>query len=164
MIDFSWPRGAQRQARRTPLLLSIDGTDRRRRTLDRFIDPAMQAASTILRNLSPSTCLLIDSISKQGTTTTPVLWPLFHDNLVSWYHKGKTSLEFIEARNDGVLGCGGISWTRMQTICTSLQTDNHASTPSLNFYNPDAVPDAQPTVSKHRRQILLSVVITRISF
>jgi len=107
---------------------------------------------------------LIDSISKQGTTTTPVLWPLFHDNLVSRYHKGKTSLEFNEARNDGVLGCGGISWTRMQTICTSLQTDNHASTPSLNFYNPDAVPDAQPTVSKHRRQILLSAVITRISF
>jgi len=99
VIDFSWPRGAQQQARRTPLLLSIDGTDRQtdRRTLDRFIDPAKQAASTILKNLSPSTCLLIDGISKQGTTTTPVLWPLFHDNLVSRYHKGKTSLEFNEA-------------------------------------------------------------------
>ena len=28
-IDISWQRGAQQQTRRTPLLLSIDGTDRR---------------------------------------------------------------------------------------------------------------------------------------
>jgi len=34
----------------------------------------------------------------------------------------------------------------MQTISTSLQTDNHNNTPSLNFYRPDALPDAQPTV------------------
>jgi len=31
----------------------------------------------------------------------------------------------------------------MQIICTSLQTDNHASTLSLNFYRSDALPDAQ---------------------
>jgi len=35
----------------------------------------------------------------------------------------------------------------MQITCTSLQTDNHASTSSLNFYRPDALPDAQLTVS-----------------
>jgi len=29
-----------------------------------------------------------------------------------------------------------------------LQTDNHTKTPSLNFYRPDALPDAQSTVSK----------------
>jgi len=28
-----------------------------------------------------------------------------------------------------------------------LQTDNHDSTSSLNFYRPDALPDAQPTVA-----------------
>jgi len=39
----------------------------------------------------------------------------------------------------------------MQIICTTLQTDNHASTSSLNFYGPDALPDAQPKVSKHGR-------------
>ena len=38
---------------------------------------------------------------------------------------------------------------RMQTICTSHQTDNHTNTSSLNFYWPDALSDAQPTVSKH---------------
>jgi len=37
-----------------------------------------------------------------------------------------------------------------QIICTSLQTDNHASTPLLNFfYRPDTFPDAQLTASKH---------------
>jgi len=34
-------------------------------------------------------------------------------------------------------------------VDTSLQTDNHASTPPLSFYRPDALPAAQPTVSKH---------------
>jgi len=33
-------------------------------------------------------------------------------------------------------------------ICTSPQTDNHASTPSLSVYRPDALPDAQPTGSR----------------
>jgi len=35
----------------------------------------------------------------------------------------------------------------MQIICTLLQTANNASTTSLSFYRPDAVPDVQPTVS-----------------
>jgi len=37
-------------------------------------------------------------------------------------------------------------------VCTSNQTDNHASTPPLWFYRPDALPAAQPTASKHWRQ------------
>jgi len=41
----------------------------------------------------------------------------------------------------------------MQIICTSLQTDNHASTSPLSFYRPDALPAAQPTTSKHWRHI-----------
>jgi len=37
-------------------------------------------------------------------------------------------------------------------VCTSLQTDNHASTPPLSFfYRPDALTAAQPTASKHWR-------------
>jgi len=40
----------------------------------------------------------------------------------------------------------------MQMLHTLLQTDNHTSTSSLNFYRPDALRDAQPTVSQHRRQ------------
>jgi len=37
----------------------------------------------------------------------------------------------------------------MQTICTSLQTDNHTNTSSLNFYKLDALSDTEPTMSKH---------------
>ena len=49
---------------------------------------------------------------------------------VSRYLKGKTNLDFTEARDS--------EWQwhqlgRMQ-VCTSLQTDNHASTPPLRFF------------------------------
>jgi len=82
------------------------------------------------------------------TTTHDTLNGLFYrTTCASRYQKSKTSLILNEARDDGVLGCSGISWT----ICTSLQTDNHINTPSLNFYRPDALPDAQSTVSKHCR-------------
>jgi len=30
---------------------------------------------------------------------------------VSQYQKGKTSLDLNEAKNDGLFGCSGISWT-----------------------------------------------------
>jgi len=40
----------------------------------------------------------------------------------------------------------------MEIICTLLQTDNHASTSPLSFYMTDALPAAQPTVSKHWSQ------------
>jgi len=68
---------------------------------------------------------------------------------VSRYQKGKTSLDLNEARDDGVLGWQWRQLDHMQTICTSLQTDNHTNTLSVNFYRPDALPDAHPTVSKH---------------
>ena len=68
---------------------------------------------------------------------------------VSRYQKNKTSLDLNEARDDGVWGQQWHQLDHMQTICTSLQTDNHTNTPSLNFYRTDALPDAQRTVSKH---------------
>jgi len=34
-------------------------------------------------------------------------------------------------------------------VCTLLQKDNHASTPPLSFYRPDALPGTEPTPSKH---------------
>jgi len=64
---------------------------------------------------------------------------------MSQYQKGKTNLDFTEARDSEwqwhQLGC-------MQ-IYTLLETDNHASTTPLSFYRPDALPAAQPTASKH---------------
>ena len=68
---------------------------------------------------------------------------------VSRYEKGKTSLDLNETTDDGVLGWQWHQLDHTGTICTSLQTDNHTNTSSLNFYRPDAFPDTQPTVSKH---------------
>jgi len=68
---------------------------------------------------------------------------------VSRYQKGKTGLDLNEARDNGVLGWQWHQLDHTQTICTSLKTDSHTNTSSVNFYRPDALPDAQPTVSEH---------------
>ena len=62
----------------------------------------------------------------------------------SRYHKGKTSLDLNEARDDRVFGWQWHQLDHMQTIC---QTDNDSSTSSLNFYSPVALPNAQPCQS-----------------
>jgi len=48
---------------------------------------------------------------------------------VSWHQKGKTNLDFTEARDSEW------QWHQLghMQICTLLQTDNHASTPPLSF-------------------------------
>jgi len=79
------------------------------------------------------------------------LWPRWA-TWVSQYQKGETSRDFIEARDVGVLGWQWHQLDHMQTICTLLLTDSYTNT-SFNFYGLDALPDAQTTVSKHRRQI-----------
>jgi len=61
---------------------------------------------------------------------------------VSQYQKGKTNQDFTEARDS--------EWQwhqlgRMQA-CTSLQTDNHASTPPLSF-SQAGCPSCHPTNS-----------------
>ena len=61
---------------------------------------------------------------------------------VSRYQKGKTNLDFTEA--------GDSEWQwhplgHMQ-VCTSLQTDNHASTPPLSFLQAGC-PSCRPTNS-----------------
>jgi len=48
---------------------------------------------------------------------------------VSRYQKGKTNLDFTEARDSEW------QWHQLghMQVCTLLQTDNHASTPPLSF-------------------------------
>jgi len=68
---------------------------------------------------------------------------------VNWYQKGKTSLDLNEARDEVVLGSCGISWTICkQSAPRSIQITTPVPRHSI-FYRPDALPDAQPTVSKH---------------
>jgi len=61
---------------------------------------------------------------------------------VSRYQKGKTNLDFTEARDS--------EWQRHQLgdtqVCTSLQTDNQASTTPLKFFT-GRMPSCRPTNS-----------------
>jgi len=65
---------------------------------------------------------------------------------VGQYPKGKTNLDFTEVRDSEW------QWHQLGYMqgCTSLQTDNHASTPPLSF-SQAGCPScrAQPTASKH---------------
>jgi len=71
--------------------------------------------------------------------------PLSGTTRVSRYQKGKTNLDFTEAR------VSEWQWHQLghMQVCTALQTDSHASTHHSVFYRPDALPAAQPTASKH---------------
>jgi len=82
---------------------------------------------------------------KTHTHTHPFNGPLSGTTGVSRYQKGTTNLDFTEARDSEW------QWHKLghMQICTLLQTDNHASTPPLSFYRPDALSAAQPTASKH---------------
>jgi len=86
------------------------------------------------------------------TQTHPFNGPFFRTTRVSRYQKGKTNLDFTEARDSEW------QWHQLghMQVCillqTDNQTDNHASTPPLKFfYRPDALLVAQPTASKHWR-------------
>jgi len=62
-------------------------------------------------------------------THTPINGPLSGTTRVSQYQKGKTNLDFTEARDSERQS---YQLGHMQD-CTSLQTDNHASIPPLSF-------------------------------
>jgi len=68
--------------------------------------------------------------------------PLSGTTRVSRYQKGKTNLDFTEARDS--------EWQWHQLghtqVCTSLQTDNHASTAPLSFLQAGC-PSCHPTNS-----------------
>ena len=68
--------------------------------------------------------------------------PLSRTTRVSRYQKGKTNLDFTVARDSE---CQWHQLGHMQ-VCTSLQTDNHASTRPLSFLQ-TRCPSCHPTNS-----------------
>ena len=76
-------------------------------------------------------------ITHTHTHTHPFNGPFSGTTRVSQYQKGKTNLDFTEARDSEW------QWHQLghMQVCTLLQTDNHA--------RPDALPAVQPTASKH---------------
>ena len=75
------------------------------------------------RSYYPHTGLVVLIIYHTTTYTHPFNGPLSRTTRVSRYQKGKTNLDFTEARDS--------EWQWNQLGCTSLQTDNHTSTPPL---------------------------------
>jgi len=74
--------------------------------------------------------------------THPFNGPLSRTTQVSRYQKGKTSLDFTEARDSER------QWHQQgnMQVCTSLQTNNHASTQPLSFLQAGC-PSCRPTNS-----------------
>ena len=92
--------------------------------------------------------------STEGTSTayTSIYWsstyihtfngPFSRTTQVSRYQKGKTNLDFTEATDSEW------QWHQLghMQVCTSLQTENHASTPPLSFLQAGC-PSCRPTNS-----------------
>jgi len=73
-----------------------------------------------------------------------------------FYWNGTTNVDFTEARDSEW------QWHQLghMQVCTSIQTDKHASTSPLSFYRPDALPANQPTASMHGRLKQIKTVQT----
>jgi len=110
------------------------------------LQPRPSAASRPTASRSDAACSLhtaaIPAHTHTHTHTHTFNGPLSRTTRVSQYQKGKTNLDFTGARDSErqwhQLG-------RMQ-VCTSLQTDNHASTPALSFLQAGC-PSCRPTNS-----------------
>ena len=71
--------------------------------------------------------------------------PLSRTTRVSYYQKGKTSLDLLEQE---IVSGSGISWA----ICKSAPRPRHITMPAPHhsvFGRLDALPTTQPMVSKH---------------
>jgi len=72
---------------------------------------------------------------------------------VSRYEKGKTNLDFNGARDSEW------HWHQLghMQVCTSLQTDNHASTPPLSFFT-GRVPFLPPNQQRQSTEGIIPVL------
>ena len=81
----------------------------------------------------------------------PFNGPFSGTTQVSRYQKGKTNMDFSEARDSEW------QWHQLghMQVCTSLQTDNHASTPPLSFLQAGC-PSCGPTNSVKALKALIT--------
>jgi len=88
----------------------------------------------------------VKSVKIPYTCTHPLNGPFSGTTRVSWYQKGKTNLDFTEARDSEW------QWHINWAIGKSAPCSRQITTPAPHhavFYRPDALPAAQPTASKH---------------
>ena len=89
----------------------------------------MKAIQQLIRVCFSNTCT--HTLTRVCFRLSVIITALFlGTNQVSQYQKGKTNLDFTEARDSEW------QWHQLghMQVCTSLQTDNHASTPPLSFF------------------------------
>ena len=80
--------------------------------------------------------------------------PLSRTTRVGRYQKGKTNLDFTEARDSE---CQWHQLGHMQ-VCISLQTDNHANIPPLSFLQAGC-PSCRPTNSVKALKAMCTLII-----
>ena len=100
------------------------------------LDPPTNAAT------GPSPAQRRAATSHTHTHTHPFNGPLSGTTRVSQCQKGEANLDFSEARDSEW------QWHQLghMQVCTSLQTDNHTSTPPLSFLQAGC-PSCRPTNS-----------------
>ena len=101
-------------------------------------------------------CHLIHRVTHTHKHTHPFNGPLSVTTRVGRYQKGKTKLDFTEARDSEW------QWHPL-AICKSAPRSGQITMPAPHrsvFYRPDALPAAQPTASKHWRPRLHRVTHT----
>jgi len=80
-----------------------------------------------------------DQMSKENTHTHPFNDPFSGTTQVSWYQKGKTNLDFTEARESG----SGISWAICKSAPHSRQPRQHPTTQFFTGRMPFLPPNQQ---------------------
>ena len=117
--DIDWL--VRSDVRRSVLSYQLDGTAQHAGWHGAFWCVLFLAA---VMHVTPAVC------TAEHTHTHPFNGPLSETTQVSRYQKGKTNLDFTEARD------GEWPWHQLghMQVCTSLQTDNHAIAPTLSFF------------------------------
>ena len=107
-----------------------------------YLTLGMASAPTVYYVSMPSTLILYCETTYIYTHTHPFNGPFSETTQVSRYQKGKTNLDFTEARDSEW------QWHQLghMQVCTLLQTDNHTSTPPLSFLQAGC-PSCRPTNS-----------------
>jgi len=77
---------------------------------------------------------------------------------VSRYQKGKTNLDFTEARDSEW------QWHQLEhmQVCTSLQTDNHVSISPLSFFFTGRMPFLPPNQQRQSTEGLQSTMLSKL--
>ena len=112
--------------------------------------------NTISQTVERSAELDLVRICSTHAHAHPFNGPFSGTTWVSRYQKGKTNLDSTEARDSEW------QWHQLghMQVCTSLQTDNHASTPPLSFLQAGC-PSCRPTNIVKALKALLCQSLTR---